>query len=139
MHCDVVILNCHLFRCLYITTDLALVLRDQRRLNDWIMACKARHAIPKSLIKRFPRVPFQPWSSCEGENSVFVPSITDEDEKSWECKKAPPGMFKQLNFSELVEHSFHVQLMEILHVKIHNQGPVGNLQLLCMSYVCICV
>jgi len=94
MHCDVVNLNCHLFRYLYIITDLALVLRDQRRLNDWIMACKARRTMPNSLIKRFPGVPFQSWPSCERENSVFVPSIADEDEKAWECKKAPPGMFK---------------------------------------------
>jgi len=94
MHYDVLNLNCHLCRYLYIITDLALVLRDQRRLNDRIMACKARRAIPNSLIKRFPGVPFQSWPSCERENSIFVPSITDEDEKAWECKKAPPGMFK---------------------------------------------
>jgi hypothetical protein len=94
LHWDVINLNCHLCRNLDFVTDLALVLRDQRMLNDWIMACKARRAIPNTLIKRFPGAPFQSWPPCDGENSVFIPSITDEDEKSWECKKAPPGMFK---------------------------------------------
>lgn len=94
MHCDILNLNCDLCRYLYIITDLALVLRDQRMLNDRITACKARRTIPNGLIKRFPGVPFRSWLSGEGENSVFVPSMTDEDEKPWECKKAPPGMFK---------------------------------------------
>jgi ABC-type tungstate transport system substrate-binding protein len=38
-----------------------------------------------------------------------------------------------------VGHNFLVQLMEILHVTISDQGPVGNLQMLCTSYLCVFV
>jgi hypothetical protein len=62
------------------------------------VAVQTRHVLQNNLTECFPAVPFQSWSSYEGENSVFVPSIIDEDEKSWECKKAPPGMFHYLNF-----------------------------------------
>jgi hypothetical protein len=74
-------------------SDLALVLRDQRRLNEWMkMACQTRHVVQNSWTKCFPDAPSQSWPSCEGENHVFLPSVTDEDEKSCESKKAPPGM-----------------------------------------------
>lgn len=61
------------------------------------MALQTRHVLQNNLTKYFSEVPFHTWSSCEGENSVFVPSISDEDDKSWECKKAPPGKFQYRN------------------------------------------
>lgn len=56
------------------------------------MTCQTRHVVQNSLTKRFPATRSQSLPSCEGENHIFVPSVTDEDEKSWEGKKAPPGM-----------------------------------------------
>lgn len=78
------------------------------------MALQTRHVLQNNLTKYFPEVPFQSWSSYEGENSVFVPSVSDEDEKSWECKKAPPGMFECQNFSLLYGTKFCTSNVDIM-------------------------
>ncbi|PSN46451.1 hypothetical protein C0J52_15132 [Blattella germanica] len=70
--------------------DIALALRDQRMLNEWMkVPHRTRRVLRNSLTKCFPAVPLQSGSSNEGESPVFVP---EDDENMWECRKAPPGL-----------------------------------------------
>lgn len=93
--------------------DVALALRDQRMLNQWLRAPrKTRRALRNSLTRRFPAVPLQLRGSGSGgsnhsngvdingtysssENSSTYPSRTitdDEEDTPWEMRKAPPGL-----------------------------------------------
>lgn len=89
--------------------DVALALRDQRMLNEWLRAPRrTRRALRNSLTRRFPAVPLQlrgashhhgavgVESANDGsENSSSLPSraVTDDEEDTpWEARKAPPGL-----------------------------------------------
>lgn len=88
--------------------DVALALRDQRMLNEWLRAPRrARRAMRNSLTRRFPAVPVQmrePVMVCYGlssdpsndgsENSSQQSrTVTDDEEDTpWEARKAPPGL-----------------------------------------------
>ena len=95
---------CHNLFYLYFA-DIALALRDQRMLNEWMkVPHRTRRVLRNSLTKCFPAVPLQSSSSNEEQSPVFVPVASplltdDEDDIAddsvdsvWECKKAPPGM-----------------------------------------------
>ncbi|XP_069693934.1 F-box only protein 30-like [Periplaneta americana] len=74
--------------------DIALALRDQRMLNEWMkVPRRTRRVLRNSLTKCFPAVPLQSWPSSEGFVPVVAPSsVAEEDEMMWDCKKAPPGL-----------------------------------------------
>lgn len=68
--------------------DIALALRDQRMLNEWMkVPHRTRRVLRNSLTKCFPAVPLHSGSSNEGESPVV-----SDDDNLWECKKAPPGL-----------------------------------------------
>ncbi|GAB6026537.1 hypothetical protein CHUAL_012959 [Chamberlinius hualienensis] len=92
--------------------DVALALRDQRMLNQWLRAPrKTRRALRNSLTRRFPAVPLQlrgcgggnsnanvvdvngTYSSSENSSSYPSRTITDDEEDTpWEIRKTPPGL-----------------------------------------------
>lgn len=84
--------------------DVALALRDQRMLNEWLRAPrKTRRALRNSLTRRFPAVPLQlrtghhsgtpPPAVSEGSQYSSSRAMTDDEEDTpWETRKAPPGL-----------------------------------------------
>uniref|UniRef100_T1J1J7 F-box domain-containing protein n=1 Tax=Strigamia maritima TaxID=126957 RepID=T1J1J7_STRMM len=73
--------------------DVALALRDQRMLNEWLRAPRrTRRVLRNNLTRRFPAVPFQTRGSYESESNSSRTVTDDEDDTPWEIRKTPPGL-----------------------------------------------
>ena len=77
--------------------DVALALRDQRKLDEALRAPrKTRQVLRNNLTRRFPAVPLQPRSSTyiqDYSSNETSKTVSDDDSDApWEVRKNPPGL-----------------------------------------------